>query len=370
MVKVPKSILCSQAIAEAVRLCKPQVIASYPITPQTLIVEALAEMVANGKLDAEFIDVESEHSALSACIGAQACGSRTFTATSSQGLALMHEMLFITSGLRLPIVMVNVNRSLSSPLNIWGDHSDAMASRDAGWIQLYCESVQEAHDTIFQAYKIAENSRVMLPIMVCIDGFNLSHVSENVDLLDEKQINNFLSNYNPEYKLDINKPITFGTIAYPTDYYKFKEQQQEAMSNAFEIIKKVNSDFKQLTGRSYGDGLIEVYNLQGAEQVIIALGSQCSTIKYVINEMKSKGKKVGLIRIKSFRPFPEKELINLCKNLKRIDVIDRAISLGNHAPLFTEVKATLDHCNLKINSHVLGLGGKDITPETIKEVIK
>jgi pyruvate ferredoxin oxidoreductase alpha subunit len=365
--KIPKAIQCSKAIAEAVRLAKPDVIASYPITPQTLIVEELAKMYANGKLDAEFINVESEHSAISACIGSAACGSRTFTSSSSQGLALMHEMLFIASGMRLPIVMVTVNRALSAPLNIWCDHSDAMAQRDSGWIQLYCESVQEAHDTVFQAYKIAENKDVMLPIMVCINGFTLSHVSENAELLNEKQVSSFLPAYKLLYKLDINKPVTLGSIAYPQYYHKFKEQQQEAMRHALEVIKQVNSEFKDKFSRGYGNGLIEKYNLANANKAIIALGSQCSTIKQVISE--NPNKKIGLIRIKSFRPFPEQDLKEASKNLKEIYVLDRAISLGNHAPLYTEIKATLPD-KIKISSHVFGLGGQDITPEIIKEIIK
>ncbi|MEM4703020.1 MAG: pyruvate ferredoxin oxidoreductase [Candidatus Pacearchaeota archaeon] len=363
--KIPRAIQCSKAIAEAVRLCKPEVIAAYPITPQTLIVEELAKMHADGKLQAEFINVESEHSALSICIGAEATGCRTFTATSSQGLALMHEMLFIASGLRLPIVMVTVNRALSAPLNIWCDHSDTMASRDSGWIQLYCESVQEAHDTVLQAYKIAE--QVLLPVMVCIDGFTLSHVSENVELLNEKQVSSFLPTYKPNYILDPKKPVTMGSVAFPDNYWKFKVQQQNAMKQALEVIKKVNSEFKEKFYRVYGNGLIETFNMQDTNQAVIALGSQCSTIKHVLQGQKTK--KVGLIRIKSFRPFPKKELQTACKNLKRIDVIDRAISLGSHAPLYTEVKAILQD-NVKINSHILGLGGQDITPRMIKKLIK
>lgn len=356
-----KAIQCSYAIAEAVRLCKPEVIASYPITPQTLIVEELAKMHANGTLDAEFLNVESEHSALSACIGAEACGSRTFTATSSQGLALMHEMLFIASGLRLPIVMVVANRALSAPLNIWCDHSDTMASRDAGWIQLYCESIQEAHDTVVQAYKIAE--KVMLPAMVCIDGFTLSHASENTELLTQKQVDSFLPPYKPRYNLEKNI-ITIGPVAYPDTYTEFKMQQQKAMSKALEIIKKVNFEFNKKFKRSYGNGLIETYNMQEAKQAIIALGSQCSTIKYALQNTK-----IGLIRIKSFRPFPAKELQEVCKKLKRIDVIDRSISFGSASPLYNEIKAILPS-KIKINSHILGLGGRDINPEMIKTIVK
>ncbi|MEM4640902.1 MAG: pyruvate ferredoxin oxidoreductase [Candidatus Pacearchaeota archaeon] len=360
--KISKAIQCSYAIAEAVCLCKPDVIASYPITPQTLIVEQLAKFVADGKLKAEFLNVESEHSALSACIGAQATGSRTFTATSSQGLALMHEMLFIASGLRLPVVMVVANRALSAPLNIWCDHSDAMASRDAGWIQLYCESVQEAHDTVVQAYKIAE--KVMLPTMVCIDGFTLSHASENVELLEQKQVDSFLPSYKPRYKLDPSKAVTMGPVAFPNFYTEFKMQQQKAMNKALDAIKEVNQEFNKKFKRSYGNGLIETYNMEKARKAIIALGSQCSTIKHVLQKTR-----VGLIRIKSFRPFPTKEIQNVCRQLEQIDVIDRSLSFGSFSPLYSEIKVALQD-KIKINSHVLGLGGQDITPEMIKKIIK
>lgn len=363
-----KVMLASRAIAEAARMCEPQVIAGYPITPQTLVIEELAKFFADGKMKCEFVDVESEHSAISACIGAQATGVRTFTATSSQGLALMHEMLFITSGMRLPIVMVVANRALSAPINIWGDHSDAFAQRDSGWIQLYCENAQEAHDTVVQAYKIAENEKVMLPIMVCIDGFTLSHVSEPVELLKESDVRKFLPSYNPEYKLDANKPMTFGSIAYPNTYTKFKEQQKEAMECTFDVIRKTNTEFSQKFGRKYGDGLIETYNVNNADHIIVALGSQCSTIKHTLNELGNK--KIGLIRIKSFRPFPSHEIKSACKNAKRIDVIDRALSLGNRAPLYLEITSAINNPKIKINSHVLGLGGEDISPEKIKTILK
>ncbi|MCS7134510.1 MAG: pyruvate ferredoxin oxidoreductase [Candidatus Pacearchaeota archaeon] len=363
MKKIPRAISCSKAIAEAVRLCKPAVVAAYPITPQTLIVEELAKMHAERILDCEFVNAESEHSALSICIGAQATGSRTFTATSSQGLALMHEMLFIASGLRLPIVMVVANRALSAPINIWCDHSDTMASRDSGWLQFYCESVQEAHDTVIQAYKIAES--VLLPAMVCIDGFTLSHVTENAELI--KNLKNFLPPYKPCCKLDPSRPITIGAIVPPEFYFEFKMQQQKAMLLAQKTIKKINLEFKKRFYRSYGDGLIETFNLEKAKKAIIALGSQCSTIKYVINLKKNT--EFGLIRLKCFRPFPGKELVAACENIEEVYVIDRAISFGNGAPLYTEVKATLPE-KIKVKSYLIGIGGQDVSPEIIKKLIK
>ncbi|MCX6742025.1 MAG: hypothetical protein NTX24_02515 [Candidatus Pacearchaeota archaeon] len=248
------------------------------------------------------------------------------------------------------------------------DHSDSFAQRDSGWIQLYCEDAQEAHDTIVQAYKIAEDKNVMLPIMVCIDGFTLSHVSEPVEMMSDMDVKKFLPKYTPSYRLNPKSPITMGSIAYPNTYTKFKEQQREAMESAFDVIRKTNTEFSQKFGRKYGDGLIEKYNVEKADHVIIAIGSQCSTIKYTLNELGNK--KVGLIRIKSFRPFPSHELRDACKNVKRIDVIDRAMSLGNRAPLYLEIVSAINDPKIKMNSHVLGLGGEDITPERIKEVIK
>ncbi len=356
-------IECSQAIAEAVKLCKPGVIAAYPITPQTHIVERLADFVADGLLNAEYINVESEHSAMSACIGAQATGVRTFTATNSQGLALMSEMLFITSGLRLPVVMAITNRAMSAPINIWGDHSDSVAQRDSGWIQLYCESSQEAYDTIIQAYRISE--KVLLPSMVCVDGFTLSHVWEPVELLNQKEADSFLPKYNPKYKLDPSKPITMGPIVMPDSYMFFKKQQHDAAIKAIDVIKNTNAQFAKKFGRSYGNGLIETYKLEGANKAIVAMGSACGTARCVIDELRKKGKKVGLIKIKCFRPFPSDEITKACSKLKGIAVIDRNISIGNAGALFTEIKAALRNQQFKINDFIAGLGGRDITQDML-----
>ncbi|MBI5148811.1 pyruvate ferredoxin oxidoreductase [Candidatus Pacearchaeota archaeon] len=358
---------CSEAIAEAVRLCEPGVIATYPITPQTGIIEHLADIVATSKLNAEVINVESEHSAISACIGAQATGIRTFTASSSQGLALMHEMLFIASGLRLPIVMAIANRTLSAPINIWNDHSDTMAQRDSGWLQFYCETVQEAFDTTIMAFKIAESNKILLPAMVCVDGFTLSHVSEQLQILEQKQVDSFLPRYKAEFLLNPEKPITMGALASPQYFTEFKKQQQEAMLSSINVIKEVNKQFLSKFKRSYGDGLIEEYKTNDAEKVFIALGSVCGTIREAIDEMRKKGKKVGLVKIKTFRPFPEKELLKATKKAKKIAVIDRAVSLGNLGPVFVEVKALLKNCKNDISNFIAGLGGKDITKRDITE---
>ncbi|MBW2977687.1 pyruvate ferredoxin oxidoreductase [Candidatus Woesearchaeota archaeon] len=357
-----KVIEASMAVAEAARLCKPVVVPAYPITPQTHIVERIADFVYDGKMNAELIDVESEHSALSASVGAQATGVRTFTATASQGLALMHEILFVASGLRLPIVMAIANRALSAPINIWNDHQDSIAARDSGWIQLFVESSQEALDTTIMAYKIAENKKVLCPAMVCIDGFTLSHVYEPVDIPSQPQVDKFLPPYSPSYKLDPKKPISVGPIGYPNSFQYFKEKQHKAIQAAIPIIKSVNQEFKKSFGRSYGNGLIEEYKLNGAEYAIVAMGTVCGTARIVVDKLRKAGKKVGLIKIKAFRPFPEQEIINATKNLKAIAVIDRDISLGQQGALFTDIKSTIQNINKTIvNSFITGLGGKDVT---------
>jgi len=360
-------IECSHAIAEAARLCKPSVIAAYPITPQTHIVEKLAEFVNNGILNAEYINVESEHSAMSACVGAQATGVRTFTATNSQGMALMSEIMFVASGMRLPIVMAVANRALSSPINIWNDQSDTIAQRDSGWVQLYCESSQEAFDTTIQAYKIAE--KVLLPVMVCVDGFTLSHVWENVELLEQIDIDGFLPKYNPKNKLDVEKPLTMGPIGMPNSYMYFKKQQHEAMIKSIDVIKETNSLFSKKFKRKYGNGLVETYRMDDADYALACMGSICGTARVVVDDMRKKGKKVGLIKIKCFRPFPSQEIINSCKKLKGLAVVDRDISFGNSGAVFTEVKASLNNKDIKINNFIAGLGGRDVTKEILTQAV-
>lgn len=352
----------SHAIAEAVKLCEPGLIASYPITPQTHIVERLSEMIADGEFDAEFLNVESEHSAMSACVGGQASGIRTFTASASQGLALMHEVLFVAAGMRLPIVMAVANRSLSAPLNIWCDWSDSLAERDSGWIQLYCENVQEAFDTVIQAYKTAE--KISLPVMVCIDGFFLSHVYEPVDISDKKLVDQFLPKYSG-LTIDFEKPITQGSWAGPQYFQEFKKQQQEAISEAKKVIQDVNNDFGKIFGRKYGDGLIETYNMGSAKYGLVTMGSLCGTVRYVLDKYKIKD--IGLIKIKSFRPFPEEKLKNLLKNLESVGVLEKDVSLGLGGALWSEVKGVT---NVPVSNFIGGLGGKDVTIDNIKEIFE
>jgi len=331
--------------------------------------ERIADFVYNGEFDAELIDVESEHSALSACLGAQATGVRTFTATASQGLALMHEVLFIVSGMRLPIVMAVANRTLSAPINIWNDHQDSISSRDAGWIQLYVESAQEALDTVIMAYKVAENKNVLMPVMVCLDGFNLSHVYEPVDIPEQKKVDSFLQDYKPLFKLDPAKPLTMGPVSFPDTFMYFKQDQQRAMLNSIKVISNVNNEFKKKFGRNYGNGLIEAYKINDATAALVAVGSMCGTARAVVDELRKKGKRIGLLKIRCFRPFPKNELINATKNIKVLNVVDRNISLGEEGALLSGIKSALRDKKMIINGFVAGLGGKDITKEDIQKMI-
>ena len=350
----------SVAIAQTVRKCNPKVIPLYPITPQTHIVEKLAQLVSNGKMDAEIIPVESEHSALSALMGAQVTGVRTYTATSSQGFALMYEILPIVSGLRLPCVMTVANRALSAPINIWNDHSDSVSARDQGWIQLYSEDAQEAVDTTVMAFKIAEHKDVLLPVMPCIDGFSLSHVYEPVSIPSKKKVNAFLPAYKPKDVLDPKKPISFGTIGTPDVFMEFKKQQQEAMEKSIEVIKKVNKEFGEVFGRKYGNGLIQKYKMSDADYAIVAMGTVCATAHQTVDALRKKGHKVGIIKIRSLRPFPVKDLRKLAKNLKGMIVVDRHVSLGYEGALVIDVKSAVFGIDLKINSNIAGIGGRDI----------
>lgn len=357
----------SRAAAEAVRLCEVQVVAAYPITPQTHIVEDIAEMVANGELKAECINVESEHSAMSACIGASATGARVFTASASQGLALMHEMLFVAAGMRLPIVMVNCNRALSAPLNIWNDQQDSMSERDSGWIQLYCETAQEVLDTTVQAYKIAEHQEVMLPVMVCMDGFVITHTIEPVEVPDSEQVKKFLPPYKPKIVLDPGRPLTLGAYADPSTYTEFRYENEQAMQRALEVIKGVDKEYGKLFGRGYG--LLEEYNTKNAEVVILTMGSVAGTIKEVIDRLKDRS--VGLIRLRCYRPFPKKELLAALSRAKVVAVVEKDVSLGlGEGALFSEVKGLLYGAESKPKAlnFIVGLGGRDVTPRAVEEI--
>jgi pyruvate ferredoxin oxidoreductase alpha subunit len=359
-----KVIEGSHAIAEAVKLCEPSVVAAYPITPQTHIIERIAEMVADGEMRAKYVNVESEHSAMSVCLGAQATGVRTFTASCSQGLALMYEMLYIVSGMRLPIVMAVANRALSAPLNIWNDWSDSFGAKDSGWIQLYCESAQEAFDTVVQAYKIAEDSKVSLPVMVCIDGFFLSHVYEPVEISDAKLVKKFLPRFSGPV-LDFDKPVTQGMWAGPDHYQDFRIQQQDAMQNALSVIRATNDEFKRTFGRGYGNGLIETFNMENAKYALVTMGSLAGTAKHVIRENGLKD--VGLIRIKSFRPFPAAELEKAMANVKAIGVLEKDLTPGLGGALYHEVSSLTKK---NVSSFVGGLGGKDVKIEDFLRIFK
>ncbi len=360
----------SLAIAAAVKLCRVEVCPMYPITPSTHVPEKIAEYIADGEFDATLIDVESEHSAASAFLGSVATGCRTFTATASQGLFLMYEILPIISGMRFPGVMAVANRAVSAPISIWNDHSDSVSARDQGWIQLWVESSQEALDAIIQGFLISEASNVQLPLMVNFDGFTLSHVFEPVDIPSQAEVDKFLPKFKPVHKLDVKNPMSFGPIGFPDSFMHFKKQQQDAMINALEVIKKTNSKFAKAFGRSYGDGLLELYKMKDAEYAVIGMGTLCGTAKVAIDKLRKEGKKVGLIRIRCLRPFPEKELQKAIKGLKAAAVLDRHISLGQEGPLFTDIRSAI-YCNdITINSYIAGLGGMDITVKHFEKVFK
>jgi pyruvate ferredoxin oxidoreductase alpha subunit len=358
----------SHAVAEAVRLCRPQVVSAYPITPQTHIVEALADMVANCQLDADYITVENELSALSACVGASAAGSRVYSATTSQGLALMFEVCFNAAGMRLPIVMTIANRALGAPLSIWNDQQDSISLRDSGWLQFYAEDNQEATDLHFIAYKVCEDHSVLLPAMVCFDGFILSHVYEPVDMLSQEDVDRYLPPFTPYQRLDAADPISFGMYATPDYYHEFRYEIDNAAKRAKEAIKKAGKEFNTLFGRDYS-AMVEGYRLEDAETAIVAMGSICGTIKDSIDEMRAEGKKVGLLKIRVFRPFPSEEIAQALSNVKRVAVLDKDISLGAKGAVAIEVRDALYGSATPVKGYVLGLGGRDVRKKDIKEIV-
>ncbi len=360
----------SYAVAHAVMCCRPDVISAYPITPQTHIVENLSQMVADGDLDSEFLTVDSEFSALSVLIGASACGARSYSSTTSQGLALMYEVLYNVSGMRIPIVMNVANRAIGAPLNIWNDQQDAIGARDVGWIQIYAEDVQEAVDATLQAYKIAEDAQVRTPVMVCMDGFVLTHVYEPVHLLDKELAREFLPDYKPANILDPAHPMTFGAFADPSTFTEFRYQQFEAQQKALVKIEDVAREFEETFGRYYG-GLLDGYFLDDAETVIVTLGSVVGTIKDAIDAMRSVGKKVGLLKLRSYRPFPVQALRKALKNANCIAVIEKDVAIGGEAGLVTDLKSAFYNSNIRtpIIGFVAGLGGRDITIKDISKIV-
>ncbi|MDR2699249.1 MAG: pyruvate ferredoxin oxidoreductase [Nitrososphaerota archaeon] len=373
-----------EAVALAVKQSNVDVVAAYPITPQTIIVEKFSEYVANGEVQTEFICTESEHSAISASLAASATGARAFTASASAGLALMHEILFVTSGSRTPVVMAVANRALSSPINIHGDHSDSMAERDSGWLHIYVENAQEAYDSIIQAFKIAEDSDVSLPIIVGLDGFTISHTLENVNILSDEIVKQFVGERvlpmvmthegkTVPFKLDPDNPMTMGPNVSPNYYFEFKRQQEEAMRNALKKIQEINLKYAVLSGRSYGDGLIDTYQLADAEIAVVVVGSTAGTLKVLVDELRSEGIKVGLLRLRTFRPFPVEQLQKALKNLKAIAVMDKSLSFGGlGGPLFNEVCTVL--FDLKqhplVVNYIFGLGGRDSNPTGLRKIFE
>lgn len=371
MGKNMKVVEGSYAVAHAVKCCRPDVISAYPITPQTHIVEHLSQMVADGELDSEFLTVDSEFSALSVLVGSSACGARSYSSTTSQGLALMYEVLYNVSGMRMPIVMNVANRALGAPLNIWNDQQDAIGARDVGWLQIYVEDVQEAADATLQAYKIAEDPEIMTPIMVCMDGFILTHVYEPVELLDQELAREFLPPFAPRNILDPADPKTFGAFADPSTYTEFRYQQFEAHKKALGKIEKVAREFEETFGRYYG-GLLDSYRAEDAEVVIVTLGSVIGTIKDAIDAMRAQGKKVGLVKVRSYRPFPVEALREALKDASVIAVLEKDVAIGGEAGLLTDLKAAF--YNSKIRTPIIGftagLGGRDITVKDIGKIVE
>jgi len=371
-----------EATAYAAKQSDVDVVAAYPITPQTIIVEKFSEYVADGEVETEFVCVESEHSAMAASLSASVAGARAFTATASAGLALMHEMLFVTSGCRAPVVMAVANRALSAPINIHGDHSDSMAQRDSGWIQLYAENAQEAYDSIIQAFRIAENVNVLLPVMVGLDGFTLSHTLENVETLSDEDVKEFIGTRQfpnvlthkgktVPFKLDPANPMTMGPLALQNYYFEFKRQQEEAMENALAVIQQVNSEYAKISGRSYGNGLVEAYCLEDAEVAAICLGSTAGTMKTVVDALRQDGVKAGLLRLRTFMPLPVEEIRSALANVKAVAVMDRCMSFGgNGGPVFHEVRHLLYDGTVRpyVVNYIYGLGGRDTSPTELRSI--
>ncbi len=360
----------SYAIAHAVMCCLPDVISAYPITPQTHIVEHLSQLVADGELNSEFLTVDSEFSALSVLVGASAMGARCYSSTTSQGLALMYEVLYNVSGMRLPIVMTVANRALGAPLNIWNDQQDSIGARDVGWLQIYAENVQEAADATPQAYKICEDPDILTPIMVCMDGFILTHVYEPVELLDKDAIKGFLPDFKPANILDPANPITFGAFADPSTYTEFRYQQYEAQKRALVKIENVAKEFGETFGRYYG-GLIDTYRSDDADIVIVTLGSVIGTIKDAIDQMRSDGLAVGLVKVRCYRPFPVEALRKALKDASVIAVLEKDVSIGNEAGLLVDLKAAFYNSKIRIPiiGFTAGLGGRDITVNDIRKMV-
>jgi len=355
--------------AKAAIMAKPEVVASYPITPQTTLVEGIANYVKSGEYKGEYICVESEHSAMAACIGASATGVRTFTGTSSHGLLLMHEMLHWAALARLPIVMCNINRVLGPGWNIWTDENDSISQRDTGWIQFYCSSNQEIFDTIIQSFKLAEHEKVNLPVMINYNAFILSHTSMPVYIPSQKEIDKYLPKRKALWELDIKNPVTMGNIILPAEYEKVRKDMQKSQEISKKLICDISAEWKKKIGRFHGD-LLEFYKCTGAEYILLSMGAIGAESKAAIDNLRKEGFKIGLARVRTFRPFPKEEIIKLSKKAELI-VIDRNISVGMEGALFTEIKASLyGKSDTKVHGFIAGLGGNDVTFEDIEKMCK
>ena len=360
----------NEAAAIAMKQINPDVVAAFPITPSTEIPQYFSTFVSNGTVDTEFVAVESEHSAMSACVGAEAAGARAMTATSANGLSYMWEMIYIASSLRLPIVMSLVNRAVSGPLNIHNDHSDAMGVRDAGWIMLFSENNQEAYDNLIMAHRIAENKDVLLPLMVCQDGFITSHSIENIELIEDDKVKEFVGTYKPEhYLLNDKEPIAVGPLDVQSYLFEHKYQQAEAMRNAKKVILEVAKDFEKMTGRKYS--FFEEYRMEDAEIAVVCMNSTAGTTKTVVDELREKGIKAGMIKVRVFRPFPAEEIAEALGNLKAVAIMDKADSLNAMGgALYEDVISSMYTAKKQVPavSYVYGIGGRDTTSNNIHEV--
>jgi len=370
-----------EAVAYATKQVNPDVVAAYPITPQTIIVERFSEYVANGEVDTEFVAVESEHSALSTSVGAAAAGARAFTATAANGFALMWEIIYIAASLRLPIVMAVANRAMSGPINIHNDHSDSMGGRDSGWIQIYCENSQEVYDACIEAWRIGEHQDVQLPVMVCLDGFTLSHTMENVLTLPDEAVRGFVGERRfitveghmgkVELRLDPEAPLSMGPLDLQDFYFEHKLQQVEAMKNALRAIPEVDAEYAKVSGRRYG--MLHPYRMEDADVVLMGLGSTTGTVRYVVDELRGEGVKAGMLKMRVFRPFPTEELIKAVGDIPVVGVLDKAASFGAPGgPLYEEVRtAFYDKAKRPlIADYIYGLGGRDASPSLIRDIYR
>ncbi len=364
-----KVIMGNHAVSWGVRLSRAEVIAAYPITPQTQVVEELSERCASGGLKARFIKVESEHSAMAACIGAASAGARTFTATSAQGLALMHELLHWAAGARLPVVMADINRAMAPGWTVWTDQNDSLSQRDTGWLQLYCESNQEVLDSTVQAFRIAE--LVDLPVMIVLDAFYLSHTYEPVDIPGQDEVDAFLPKRAARYRLDTADPRSFGALTTPAVYMEMRLRQQEAMEQALAVVDQVDAEWGERFGRRYG--AIERYRTEGADLVLVTSGTVTSTARYVVDRLREKGEKVGLVKARLFRPFPTAALREALAGVPRVAVLDRNISPGHCGIFAEEIRAALYDLEPErrpaVHGYIVGLGGRDVRPETIVDCV-